>query len=154
MSAWIVDRVHIDCMVTALHPSTQEEGDKLGRLLWIENLRSVTYRYPGDKSNDRPGPNGLGDREIRSYTWTRREVPDLWILAAAHCLSYQSCEHDGWEASEAKQIVDRIEGELGPVYGDRFGRRYGVPCSAENPPWGINAAALAELAGATGEAAS
>ena len=32
------------------------------------------------------------------------------VIKACHCQEYQSCEHDGWETSTAKAIVDAIEG--------------------------------------------
>jgi hypothetical protein len=80
VSAWVVDKAHIDVLVTALHPADQLHGDALGQRLWAENYKSVNYRY---------------DTKTRTpeYRWTKRQVPAVWVLAAAHCYDYQSCEH-------------------------------------------------------------
>lgn len=143
MSAWIVSREHIDILVTALDPSTQAEGDRLGRMLWAECLKSVAYRYPHDTDGGRPGPTDFHDADVQTYIWTPREVPAAWIRAAASCYDYQSCEHPGYKTSEARRIAHSLC-ERYAAY-DRH-RDYNQPVGPDNPPWGINGSDLAELA--------
>lgn len=126
MSAWIVSKAHIDAIVYAAlcypspsssltwkdsegrkqslsRASTSEVRDYVGRMLWMENLVSVAYRYPDDKDGQRPGPGGLTQAEIIGYTYAvpRRRPSVVEALKLINCFSYQSCEHPGWEKSEA-----------------------------------------------------
>lgn len=130
MSAYLVDREHIDTIVTAacawevILPS---EADILGQVLWTANLLSVATRYPGDRSGDRPGPIGLTDDEIQSYTFT--PVPGLIdpdvVACAVSCLGYQACEHSSWEDGASNKILARLA-EIAAIrkrdHDQRFGR--------------------------------
>jgi len=95
------------------HEATIEEVDRIGRMLWGENLKSVQARYPDDASGDRPGPIGLTDDDIESYThglfYMRRPLPAVAVLKAINCYEYQSCEHGGWPRSEAKYFCDALK---------------------------------------------
>jgi len=112
MSAWLVSREHIDALVTifarsdgrrpALDPETA-----VGRLLWEENRRSVAYRYPGDEAM-------IGEFDPE-YTYTPRLQPPRPAVAnlkLVRCYEYQSCEHPGWEQSEAYRLCQRMTGYL------------------------------------------
>lgn len=91
-----------------------EDADRLGRMLWQENLASVTARYPDDASGERPGPCGLTDEQIAAYTYTspRTRLEPVAILKALHCYEYQSCEHDGWRGSEAYQFCQALQAAM------------------------------------------
>ena len=120
MSAFIVGHAHIDALLTyavakrlyfydpeaaeARH-ITAQTADEIGRILLLENERSVAYRYPG--TNDLPGTIG---EEANAYAFHYFTGPmsALQAIKAARCLDYQSCEHPEWEASLAKRIVDAI----------------------------------------------
>ena len=67
MSAFLVDEIHINLIVTAaidlglvanLPPAndgvtiTETNGEAFGRMLWAENARSVVYRYPLDDNSE------------------------------------------------------------------------------------------------------
>jgi hypothetical protein len=124
MSAWIVAKAHIDALLTSaifrsgasFTPTRIENADKIGSMLWAENHKSVNFRYK-DKQTAPP------------YTFKRRAVPltPVEVLKAIDCLEYQSCEHKGWKASEAKAWLDQFRahtiGQL-PGYNDA--------------PWGID----------------
>jgi len=86
MSAFLVDEIHINLIVTAaidlglftrLPPAndgvtiTQGNAEDFGRMLWAENARSVAYRYPLD---DHSEPNA----EVAGYKETTAR------LAAEH----------------------------------------------------------------------
>lgn len=118
MSAFIVGREHIWAIVeswagvVATYGRSRPDWDVLaetGQMLWDECKRSVKYRYSERDDGLLPGPIGCdfkyGTHEIDmdkpNYT-----VPQ--ILKACHCLEYQSCEHPGWEDSNAKKFLDEL----------------------------------------------
>jgi hypothetical protein len=109
MSAFVVDKEDIDVLVTAylgLHEATARTANKLGQTLWTENVNSVAYRY---NMPERHGVEYLGYRRaVRDYAYAPVEADSAKIASTASCFDYQSCEHDAWETSEAKRIVDLI----------------------------------------------
>lgn len=128
MSAFVLDKAHIDFLVTAglrldsmraLTLEIRVEGTPtaclelsestataFGKLLWTENHRSVSARYPdatGADARDMRGP------ESYRFEWaslTRNDA--VRVLKAIDCYEYQSCEHDGWETSLAKEFCDAL----------------------------------------------
>lgn len=107
MSAFIVSEKHIHVIVTALKRqecwSTKEILKKynqdlnlIGKILWSENFRSVNYRY--DENSKTP-----------NYEFAQIYVSYYQVIKAIDCLKYQSCEHEDWEFSEAKNILDKLE---------------------------------------------
>ncbi len=130
MSAYVVSKHHIDAIVTAWvalgirhrdSRSRSEDADKVGAMLWHENLESVRYRY-GYADPDLPGAT------VEEYTWTRVRMPDgEWsvviarILKLLDCYAYQSCEHPGWAESQAAKLVGAMRQEawtLLPAYAE------------------------------------
>jgi hypothetical protein len=133
MSAYICDKKHITFLVLAAMSSTinrhggqfrwyhNEEakalpaGDydraaEVANILWRENIRSVSYRYPNDKTSATlPGPNGgsfvVGPADFFAYMV---RFDPVQVLKSIDCLDYQSCEHPEWGASEAKAFLDRL----------------------------------------------
>jgi hypothetical protein len=116
MSAFIVDKKHIDFLVTAAYhydltfnlkgwvSARTADLDALGHALWQENLESVAYRYPEDTPNSRPGPVSDNiDLEVAMYRHTPCHGPShaIQVLKALSCYEYQSCEHPGWKDSDA-----------------------------------------------------
>lgn len=96
MSAFIVDKEHIDVLVNAMAQYGVTDGvtgqrsyRDLGQLLWSENVRSVDHRYAS--ANVR-----------RRYTLrtTEGSLNPLAVLKAIDCYEYQSCEHPNWPHSE------------------------------------------------------
>lgn len=107
MSAFMVNHSHIDNLVNQIRPvlSYYHKGefkqlrdmDEAGRILLMENRRSVNHRY--------------GETEgIDSYTFvqpSRRRTP-VEIIKACDCFSYQACETSDWEESEAHSVIEAI----------------------------------------------
>lgn len=98
MSAFNIGHKHIDYLVTAAIRYDLywgPEGHKViypnevGRMLIEENQNSVNHRY---RTDDRPAPYTF--REVL-------EIEPVQIIKAINCLEYQSCEHPGWDKSEA-----------------------------------------------------
>lgn len=139
MSAYLVPRHHIDRLVATI---TRRDGlhgwhvgreftfcrdktpDEIGRILWLENVESLKARYPNDGSGQRPGC-GETDEEVAAYTYRESHAltpPEA--VKAAHCLDYQSCEHDGWAESEACAILQAFVWDIAseqPGYEDASG---------------------------------
>jgi hypothetical protein len=76
---------------------TEDSAGRVGAMLLAENRASVDHRYD--------------ENEIEApYLFTRlpgRPDPAV-VLKAVACLEYQSCEHPGWIASEAKRFCDAL----------------------------------------------
>lgn len=136
MSAYIVSKRHIDAILSAeltrridyplswYHNGQRKQLDKftadaVGGMLWQENVESVAKRYPNDKDGERPGPCGLTMIEVMAYKWepiSKNGIPvyiePIAALKALDGYEYQACEHDEWEASEAKAFCDAMRGNL------------------------------------------
>ena len=129
MSAFVVDRGHIWYLVQAAvsrmcreprmswyHEekhrtvsSTEREGlAEVGQMLWDENVRSVKYRY--DDCDELPGPIGCDYQYGRhnGCALPRLRVEPVQVLKACDCFEYQSCEHPGWEESEAHSFLEAL----------------------------------------------
>lgn len=139
MSAFIVDRYHIDQLVsTAINGPTEapmafrrnrfyffqgedthhvndDTADTIGAMLWAENHRSVNHRYD---ETDEP--------ESYTYTAPRQRLAIAAALKAIDCYEYQSCEHPEWEASAARTFCAMLRKRL-------------VSClpGYEDAPWGL-----------------
>ena len=104
MSAFVVPHAHIDALVSwAVHhrvplfpaPATPAS---VAAELFEENCRSVDHRY--------------AEVNARDYRYTARagarELSPVQVLKACNCLEYQSCEHPGWEDSQARANLEVI----------------------------------------------
>jgi hypothetical protein len=101
MSAFVVSKAHIDCLVHAFvtdkYAPAFVDADKLGAMLWTENYRSVNYRYP-----DR-------DASVPAYTYRPSRITDpVAVLKQIACYEYQACERPDWETSEAFKLCARL----------------------------------------------
>lgn len=124
MSAFVVSHSLIDAVVTAAvsdrvhggpyyrkhkggnHVQMSQAGaTELGRILLAENERSVLDRYPDVTVDTAPGTIG---ETSANYRYKERQASPVAVLKALDCLSYQSCETDDWEDSEAFRIIDVI----------------------------------------------
>jgi hypothetical protein len=117
VSAWIVDRAHIDVLVQGLAESetvTEVDPDALGQELWRENLASVAYRYPRDGDGERPGPIDFRDADVDEYVYRRpsAKIDPQALLVALGCYDYQSCEHPGWATSRARLWTTTLREQL------------------------------------------
>lgn len=118
MSAFIVDSDHIDLMVSAAldlpgvytlrwqfpdDPTITREMNEglsgwVGSMLLAENARSVNHRY----SEDELEPVYEFSRVPRS------QYDAVTVLKAVSCYEYQSCEHEGWQGSDAQRFCDAL----------------------------------------------
>jgi hypothetical protein len=102
MSAFLVSQEHVNTIVN--WACKNDLGCSwTGQVLWSENWRSVNHRYPTSKQELPP-----------IYNFKRVDVSGVSViqfLKLLDCLEYQSCEHDGWAQSEARQIVDQFRAQ-------------------------------------------
>ena len=129
MSAYLVDKRHIDLLLKAtdqysrqfgitwsngtirkhfqqgeiLHYAQQQRignRDDIGAMLWAENLQSVSERYPDDHSGERPGRVGLADADILAYEFT----PQAYHVTPVEALKALACyEYQACEHDEWDQ---------------------------------------------------
>lgn len=131
MSAFMLDKAHIDALVaTALHgpqeisfpsnrwytlefgldyrqlKSEDDSANILGELLVKENLSSILYRYPDTEKNpdDMPGPADSYWSKSYKFPPNTKRLTIIQALKAIQCYEYQSCEHAEWEASAAHRF--------------------------------------------------
>ena len=136
MSAFVVDKAHINAMIDAglmvryrpmhWYPEGKEGSSSLteinasevGQMLLEECIKSVGYRYEDSEVTNLPGRS---DAEyIIPFQYKRFANPPtpVEILKIISCYEYQSCEHPGWKTSEAytfcralrHSTIDRLPG--------------------------------------------
>lgn len=131
MSAYMVDREHIAYLIQAamsrviLHgdskfrwrfddswkepdPYNHEAVAAAGQMLWDENFASVTRRYPSDDFDNLPGPIGENFVYAHHAHSPYISIDPVQVMKSCDCYTYQSCEHEGWESSEARQFILRL----------------------------------------------
>lgn len=107
MSAWVVEKGHIDVLVNGLvqHGLVEpRDMQATGQMLWKENYRSVNYRYCERKRTPAYTP-----------AVTEASIDPRHLLKAVECYEYQSCEHLGWETSPAKSLMATLHDLARPL---------------------------------------
>lgn len=114
-----------------------ENASELGRLLWWECVRSVSYRYDDPDFAKLPG-YGYTLNEYEQYrypaameAYSARPDPVV-VLKSIACYEYQACEHPGWHESDAKRLCEWLRDKM----------IHKLP-GYEDAPWGIEPAAVA-----------
>lgn len=133
MSAWIVSKGHIDCLVQALIVEgivPMSEATPAGQLLWEENYRSVNCRYSESEA-------------CPEYVFEGVEAPldDAIVWRQLDCYDYQTCEHAAWgdPGNPARKLHDALEA----VYRARHGVESSHDLPRDGMPWGITTIAEA-----------
>lgn len=126
MSAYIVEKRHILYLVTAAwagrfrftwwHNETSHElpeGDydraaEVGNMLWQENIKSVSHRYPHESSATLPGPVHAESAITAADFPIFLEHDPAQVLKSCDCYEYQSCEHQEWKGSESFAFIDAL----------------------------------------------
>jgi hypothetical protein len=127
VSAYIVNKAHIDAMVTAAvqgrdidwltywhngqrHDVRPETASAFGQMLLDANVASVAYRYPNDALTDLPGP--VNAYYVLPYRFEQVERSPIEVLHGIACYEYQSCETDEWETSEAHAAAQALRAHV------------------------------------------
>ena len=87
--------------------SSDELATIYANILYSENIRSVSARYPNDKFDDLPG---LIDKPMHIMPTIRysQYVSATMILKMLDCLQYQSCETSDYEKTLAYRLLCSI----------------------------------------------
>lgn len=111
MSAYVVSRSHIATLahyaLGGSHRISNRWGDMLAlaNMLAAENAKSVAYRYQEAES----GFQFSSAQQVVNFARYDLARNPVAILKAIQCLKYQSCEHPGWQESEAKLALSHIQ---------------------------------------------
>lgn len=105
--------------------NTREAATRAGRMLLLENARSVGHLY---NMTDLDNPADDGTRPVEylgylaqadEYTYDPddtgkpwRLLPPVALLKALKSYEYQACEHPEWEASEARSFCTALREAL------------------------------------------
>lgn len=96
-----------------LREARRENADDIGAMLMHENLRSLEYRYPDILDGGQvPGPVHEYWHDAYTYQRPRRQATAVEGLKAIDGYTYQSCEHDEWDTSEALQFCEALKDAL------------------------------------------
>lgn len=146
MSAFIVDRAHIDLIVStavdgpkttrdvrpdhAWYPpynATRGAENVIGQMLVDENVKSVPYHYADSAHDGLPGP--LSAYYLAPYAHRRlvRRLTTVEALKALDCYEYQACEHPGWATSKAFDFIEALRSRL-----------IGTLPGYDKAPWGFS----------------
>lgn len=114
MSAFIVPDYHINALVSwaaSRHGSTavsyywgnrrrevRNDEKRIASVLYAENVRSVNSRY-----SEADPAHGFVFKRVANM------LNPIDVIKACHGYSYQACEAEGWEESEAFAIINGIE---------------------------------------------
>ena len=79
--------------------ATPKQADRIGQMLMRENRLSVNHRYAESETED---------IYIYRHPAARGRVDPVVILKGISCFEYQSCEHRGWEGSEAHAFCEAL----------------------------------------------
>jgi len=124
MSAFVVNKEHINAMITAglnvrykplrwwhngkPHTLTHDNASTIGEMLLQENVKSVSYRYEDSEITNLPGKVNAEWIIPFIYRYTYAVPTAVEVIKIIQCYEYQSCEHDEWELSSAKSFCDAL----------------------------------------------
>lgn len=109
---WDVDRKNGGYMDGQLACNDYKRAAEVANMLWQECIKSVSYRYPGETTETLPGVIGenyqITEADFDGPLFDADFSP-VQVLKSIACYSYQSCEHDEWEDSEAFAFCRALE---------------------------------------------
>lgn len=134
MSAYLVEKNHVRYLIAAAvrfeaciqvknsagnlewraaKEATDDELSEVGQDLWNENAASVEGRYPSLKGKTLPGEDENTPKDDRLFftfdpSTFYEDLSPAQVIKAVHCYSYQSCEHEGWRTSRAREFCDHL----------------------------------------------
>lgn len=114
MSAFIVPDYHINALVTwamerhglsavsyfwgGRRREVRNDQKRIASVLFAQNVRSVNYRY-----QDAEPAHGFKFQRVAN------RLNPIDVIKACHGYSYQACETDDWDQTEAFAIIHGIE---------------------------------------------
>ncbi|VGO12402.1 hypothetical protein PDESU_00954 [Pontiella desulfatans] len=98
-------------------------------MLWKENMISVAHRY-SDPVEELPGDRYVEDDITEAdvaFQQATVAFEPVQVLKSCNCLEYQSCEHPGWEASEAHAFLQALKDKAVRALPGYERARWGAP---------------------------
>ena len=99
----------------------EHDPERVGAMLWSTNAASVAHRYPDSPADEMPGPCGgpfeYGEHNppasgmlaiMPGMPAVPLQTEPVQLFKSLACYEYQSCEHPGWEASEARAYCEAL----------------------------------------------
>lgn len=109
MSAFIVTEQQIELLATTYVKNTYRGSDltheinRTAKLLWKENHKSVNFRY-----NEKTRTPSIKLKDFDYYQDLLTNFSKIEVYKLVQCYDYQSCEHDTYQKSKAKMIVNNL----------------------------------------------
>ena len=128
MSAWMTSEKHINTLATfAYVEGLTLDPASVASLLTRHNVLSLMARYGDDYRGLCEGWESYAYRPVNLA-----KLNPTCILKQAHCFDYQACEHEEWETSEEKHLLDAIAERCKARGAVEDGPKY------DAAPWGID----------------
>lgn len=115
MSAWMCGAAHWSVLAERIARNDERTPEEIFTILAQTNKDSIDCRYAEgiagdpDYMYDHTDPFDGGYKAHQDTDWSPEE-----IAVMMSCYDYQSCEHEGWETSEAyRLIMAQFAAELG-----------------------------------------
>lgn len=115
MSAYLCNSNHIGILAQRLAGETTRFGDaaSIAEALATENLNSVSCRYGTTPQKTAQNFLGIGAQtyiqacknEAMMTANSYLDIAPARLIGMCQCQEYQSCEHDAWAHSEAREMV-------------------------------------------------
>lgn len=91
--------------VIGRYPDTLEGGTMPGP---VDEYWTAPYQYPDGVKPMVPGMSAIVVAAHPNMTRAARLLTCVEALKCIHCLTYQSCEHEEWESSEANSALQAL----------------------------------------------
>lgn len=106
---------------------------RAANMLWKENMQSVAHRY-GGPVEELPGDRYVEGGITKADVAAQAAIPfnAVQVLKACNCLEYQSCEHSGWEASEAHAFLQALKDKAVRALPGYEKAQWGAPAAKAN----------------------
>ena len=125
---WIKTQVKEFPLVYLDFEEAQDLSDAttVARILMTENIKSVCHRYDEEEAKYYWQELNVDVSPADKTHFPKLRLTPIQLIKLIHCLNYQSCDHDEWDATLARKILATLEDHLirtMPGY--------------EEAPWGI-----------------
>jgi hypothetical protein len=99
-----------DSMKYGILPDSSDPLGELGNTLIRENLASINARYPDTVNHPERVPGPCEPYWLVPYVFhSPKRIPTVVeAFKLIHSYQYQSCEHNGWETSQAKRTCEKL----------------------------------------------
>lgn len=91
-----------------LNNTDYKTAPEVANMLLMENIRSVSARYPNESSATLPGdhPEPFTRKDFATVRWMNIKARQVWH--SCRCYSYQACESDDWTKTEAYAFIESL----------------------------------------------